>query len=351
MRRSAGELEAFHFVQDKLVPLGKSGLAWKVPSCRSTCRPISRRSFLAGSLAAGGGVLLGHDAPAAERKTDPNRWVLLSDTHVGTHREDAHRDTKPADTFAQTVEQVLVLDPRPAGIIITGDLAFLTGQPGDYKLIRELYQPIREAGIPLHLVLGNHDHRENFWAAFPEAKPARAAADRQAAVVETPLANWFLMDSLYKTNVTPGLLGKDQLQWLTKSLEARADKPALLIAHHNLERPAGPQDGTSRNTLLAAGRMLERPAGLQDGAALLQTAVAHQQANAYFYGHTHQWKVQCEKEIHLVNVPATAWLFDAKEPRGWLDITLQKGGAAIVMNALDKRHARHGERHELKWRA
>ena len=217
--------------------------------------PISRRSFLAGSLAAGTGTLLGHDACwPPSRKTDPNRWVLISDTHIGTHREDAHHGTKPAENFAKTVGQVLALDPRPAGIIISGDLAFLKGQPGDYKLIRELYQPIREAGIPLHLVLGNHDQRENFWAAFPEAKPAPPAADRQAAVVETPLANWFLMDSLYQTNVTPGLLGKEQLQWLAKALEARTDKPALLVAHHNLDGLIG----TARRGLSLAIRRRSR---------------------------------------------------------------------------------------------
>ena len=119
------------------------------------------------------------------------------------------------------------------------------------------------------------------------------------------------------------------MQWLAKALDTRADKPALLIAHHNLE-------GLS---------------GLRDAAAVLQTARDRKQAKAYFYGHTHQWKVRREKEIHLVNVPATAWLFDAKEPRGWLDITLQMAGASVVMNALDKKHAKHGERLELKWRA
>ena len=291
--------------------------------------PISRRSFLAGSLAAGAGALLHRNALAAERKTDPHRWVLISDTHIGARRDDARHGVKPAETFMETARQVLDLDPRPAGIIISGDLAFLQGKPGDYKLIRELYRPIREAGIPLHLVLGNHDHREHFWAAFPEARPAQPAADRQAAVVETPLANWFLLDSLFQTDVTPGLLGKEQLQWLSKALEARADKPALLVAHHNLR-----------------GAM-----GLRDAAALFETAVTHKQAKAYFYGHTHQWEVSKEKGLHLVNVPATAWLFDAKEPRGWLDVTIRQAGAAVMMNALDKKHAKHRDRIELKWRA
>jgi len=291
--------------------------------------PISRRSFLTGSLVAGVGVLVDRELLAGERQADPHRWVLISDMHVGTHREDANKGVKPAETFVQTVRQVLALDPRPAGMIITGDLAFQKGLPGDYKLIKELYRPIREAGIPLYLVLGNHDHRANFWAAFPEAKPAGSAADRQAAVVETPLANWFLMDSLYQTELTPGLLGESQLQWLAKSLDAHAGKPAMLVAHHNV-------DGLT---------------GLHDAAALLQTAAGHPQAKAYFHGHTHQWKVRREKDIHIVNVPATAWLFDANEPRGWLDISLRKAGATVVLNALDKRHARHGERHELKWRA
>ena len=31
--------------------------------------------------------------------------------------------------------------------------------------------------------------------------------DRQVAVIETPHANWFVLDSLDQTNVTPGKLG------------------------------------------------------------------------------------------------------------------------------------------------
>ena len=279
------------------------------------------------SLAAGAGVLLGRDALAAERKTDPHRWVLISDTHIGTQRDDSRHGTKPAETFVKTVEQVLDLDPRPAGIIISGDMAFLKGQPGNYKLIQELYRPIREAGIPLHLALGNHDHRENFWAAFPEAKPAVTAVDRQ--------------ERLWKRRWQTGS------SWIPSIRPTSHRDCSARTSCNGWPRPSTPIT-TSR--LLVAHHNPEGLTGLQDAAALLQAATDRKQAKADFYGHTHQWQVRREKEIQLVNVPATAWLFDAKEPRGWLDVTLQKAGATVVLNALDRTHAKHGERHELKWR-
>ena len=291
--------------------------------------PIPRRSFLKGALAAGAAALLGREALAEAPKKDPNRWVLISDIHVSSRRDDKHGDVKPAESFAATVKQVLALDPLPDAAIITGDLASVAGEPDNYKLVKELFKPIREAGIPLHLVLGNHDHREHFWAAFPEVKPATAHADRQTAIIETPLANWFLMDSLLATKLSPGALGKEQLAWLAKELDARKDKPALLVAHHQLDLYGG----------------------LLDYFALLDVAASRRQAKAYFHGHTHRWKVDRQQGIHTINVPATAWLFDPKQPRGWLDLRLEKSGATIVMNALNKKHPKHGERVELKWRA
>ncbi len=71
--------------------------------------------------------------------------------------------------------------------------------------------------MPVHLALGNHDNRERFWEALPEEKAAqRPLADRQVALLRTPRANWFVLDSLEKTLSTPGLLGQEQLDWLAE---------------------------------------------------------------------------------------------------------------------------------------
>ena len=88
--------------------------------------------------------------------------------------------------------------------------------------------------MPVHLALGNHDNRERFWEALPEEKAAqRPLADRQVALLRTPRANWFVLDSLEKTLSTPGLLGQEQLDWLAGALDANPDKPALVLIHHN----------------------------------------------------------------------------------------------------------------------
>jgi 3',5'-cyclic AMP phosphodiesterase CpdA len=293
--------------------------------------PISRRQFLAGSLAAGAGLFLPAGISAAEPAVDPNRWVLLSDTHISERREGVYRGTKPAANLAQAVREILALDPRPAGVVHAGDVAFGEGLAADYAVFGQLIAPIRAAGIPLHIALGNHDHRANFRAAFPDAK-SPPGCDRQVAVIPARQVNWYLLDSLDKTNSTPGRLGKPQLDWLAGALDARAKTPAILVAHHDL--------GSLR--------------GLRDAETLVELAAARKQVKAYFFGHTHAWAVgkqDQQNKFDLVNIPTTAWTFDPFQPRGWVDMTLRAGGATLVLQSLNPDHAKHGERVELKWAA
>jgi Icc protein len=298
--------------------------------------PISRRQFLAGSLAAGASLLVGRHVPAAEAQVpaDPNRWVLLADTHVWEHRDRDHRGVKPAENLRQVIGEILALQPRPAGIILAGDSVYLEGHAADYAVLADLVQPLRQAGIPFHVSLGNHDNRENFWQAFPEAKPKGElpVPQKHVTLLETPLANWFLLDSLDKTNSTPGVLGEAQLRWLAGALDARADKPALVVAHHNPDAKA-------------------KVEGLRDTDALFKVLGPRKQVKAYVFGHTHRFELSCMGGIHGLNVPATAWLFDNAQPRGWIDVKLAEKEATLTLHALDQKHPAHGQTATLTWRS
>jgi 3',5'-cyclic AMP phosphodiesterase CpdA len=297
-----------------------------------TLPPLSRRRFLAGALAAGAGAILPRTLWAEDKPADPNHWVWLSDTHIWEERDKAHRATKPALNFGIVRRGILALPSRPAGAIVTGDCAYMVGEPGDYMVLAEEVKPLREAGIPLHFAFGNHDERNNFPAAFAEVRQEKPpVADKCVAVVETPHANLVLLDSLVKTKYTPGELGKPQLAWLAKTLDARADKPAIVMAHHDPDNGLG--------------------SGLLDTKALFDVLLPRKHVKAYVFGHTHRWQVSKKDDLHLVNLPPTAWVFAAGMPQGWVEVTLAAGGATLVLHCLDPKHAKDGEKVELKWRA
>ncbi|MEW6302093.1 MAG: metallophosphoesterase [Verrucomicrobiota bacterium] len=296
--------------------------------------PLSRRRFITRSLAAVAGLTLERDAWAAA-KPDPNRWALLADTHVAEDRTKIARETNMSDNLGAVGKELLGLAYRPAGVLVNGDCAFNTGEPGDYRTFTELLEPLRAAQMPIHVTLGNHDHREHIREAVSEARGAkRPVADKHVGLLRGEHANWFLLDSLELVNKTPGLLGDAQLAWLAKELDAHSDKPAIIFAHHNLNLQGG-----------------ETKSALKDTEKLLEVLAPRKHVKAYVFGHTHTWLTQEHASgIHLVNLPPVGYVFDKKRPNGWVEATLHPDRIKLQLNALNREHPEHGQVKELKWR-
>jgi len=294
--------------------------------------PISRRRFLARALAAGAGLAMGRGLLAATRRTDENSWALMADSHLAAERGLIVRGINMTDHFKTVSNELLGLPARPAAAFLVGDCAYNSGEKGDYAVVADLLDPIRHDQTPVHLALGNHDNRERFWDVFEQEKAAkRPLVDRQVALLKTPLANWFMLDSLDKTLSTPGLLGREQLDWLGQALEANAQKPALVLIHHN--------PGLAENM------------GLIDTAAMFEVIRPRKQVKAYIYGHTHHWHVQQDESgIHLINLPPVAYVFQNGDPSGWVHATLKADGMRLELRCVDKAHRAQGEVKEVRWR-
>lgn len=296
---------------------------------------FSRRSFLAGSALAVGGWVLLPGTGRGEESADPNRFVLMADTHVCGDRNAREHDCNPDETFQQAVKDILELAPRPAGIIVAGDCVYIHGEKRDYVALEEFLRPLRAAGIPILLSMGNHDNRENLQKVFPDVAILHGASlkDRKTAIIETRHANWYLLDSLVQTNSTPGRFGEEQLSWLAVQLDKAPTKPALLVAHHY------PKAATDDN-------------GLEDTEAFLNVIGPRRQAKCYFFGHSHVWSLKQRGDgLHLVNLPANAWQFSEEQPRGFVDAQLQEGGCVLTLHCLNRGDKRHGEKHTLDWRS
>lgn len=289
---------------------------------------LSRRQFLRRAAVAGAALLLPRELLAAPYDTN---WALLSDTHIAADANAIMREVYLADHLRRAVGEVLTMGARPAGVFVNGDCALKAGQVGDYATFTSLIAPLSTVNFPLHMTLGNHDHRQNFRAALNEKAPVLES--KHVSVVESSRANWILLDSLDKTDVTPGLLEEQQRAWLAKTLDALGDKPALVMVHHDPNLSGD-----------------EKTTGLVDTKELFEVIAPRKQVKALIFGHTHRWEFREKEGIHLINLPAVAYNFSPEQPTGWTKCVLGGNGASFQLSAHDKNHPWHGQKKELAWR-
>lgn len=295
--------------------------------------PISRRQFLKQSLAAAAAATLAGCAAPATAKGEQG-WALLSDIHIAADPHRIERGVNMTLNLRQAVQEVVDWPDRPATALVSGDLAFNSGETADYAAVVRLLEPVRAAGMPVYLTLGNHDHREHFWGTdAPDKRTVPRVSERQIMVVRSPAANWFVLDSLVRTLYTPGQLGPMQRAWLASALDRHRGKPAIVVVHHN------PRFGSD-------------PHALEDTEQLLAVLRPRPHVKALVFGHTHRWNVSQDKSgLHLVNLPPTAYVFQAGRPSGWVYAALQPEGMRLELRCLDRTRDDHGQVAELTWRA
>jgi 3',5'-cyclic AMP phosphodiesterase CpdA len=261
--------------------------------------------------------------------------VIINDIHLtGIPEEKIPANAKAdSDHLQSTVKQILALPKKPAAVIINGDLALSIGTAADYAVVRALIAPLRDAGIPVHLTLGNHDVRDVFKQAFPEMKSASDLKDpRHNSLIDLPSTRLILLDTLDQTPGPGGKLGAEQIAWVLAKIDEVPTKQVILVGHHN------PQVG---------GDPSHNKGGLADTAELWPEIAKRQQVKAYIHGHTHEWTQALDSGIHVISTIACAYVFNPNtNATGWTSARFNAYGFQLKLNTLEADHAWNGER---KW--
>ena len=231
---------------------------------------ISRRCFLVGAAAATAGCAAAPKASGASH--DENLAVLVSDVHVGGKPSDPPYQLRK---FTRTVDEILAMRPLPANVVVFGDIAFLFGRKADYEKSAPQFQRLRDAGIGIVFGLGNHDHREAFFAQYPEEAAKSLVPGYAVFELKMPHVDLLMLDSLWedrsepeKYNPVPGILKKD--------LPART-RPTFLCSHHNhkeLRYAANPDPAKEQSTKWTLLRSIVKDAPAVKG---------------LIHGHNHRW--------------------------------------------------------------
>lgn len=331
--------------------------------------PFTRRRFLAGSAA----LLAGGQIGSACRGAEPavGKWAMLADVHLldaniipklpaNLRKDRSEKVTLVRERLTQVVDEVVSLASRPAGMILNGDCVEV-GTPTEYGLMLERFDKLMQKGIPVHFTLGNHDHRANFSGS--RLQHASLTEDRCVSVIETEHANWVLLDSLVmKTDESKGTqpwshiqesgqLGRQQLKWLAATLQKHADKPALVVVHHNAipGKQFFDRIGQKVTEVLRPAGERRQGKGIEDGDDFLKVLFAHKQVKAAFCGHQHQLQIRNWNGIHFVYQPAVGYPFNPKDAVGWLECDLAADGMKVSVHTPDRQHSHSGHVVDLKW--
>lgn len=152
----------------------------------------------------------------------------ITDPHIRPKGTLAYGRANTSQMMLDCFETLKALRPKPDVVLLSGDLTDC-GLIGEYRLLAGL---LEQLDMPVFVIPGNHDNRENLLKVFG-AQPclANRSGDMLYYVIDQYPVRLIALDTLVPGQGY-GELGQDQLEWLGAVLEDEADKPTVIFMHH-----------------------------------------------------------------------------------------------------------------------
>jgi 3',5'-cyclic-AMP phosphodiesterase len=190
----------------------------------------------------------------------------LSDPHIAAPGERIYDGIDSAAGLRRAIAHIARFAPPIAVAFITGDLVE-RGTATEYEHLAELLAPVP---MPLALMPGNHDDRDELRRAFPGH--LAGCGERLCRTIELDGLRLVLLDS-HVAGQPGGAVGDEQLRWLDDVLSAGGDLTTIVAIHH-------PPFSTGVTEMDAMG--------LADSSALAEVIVRHHHVALVVCGHLHR---------------------------------------------------------------
>ena len=251
-----------------------------------------------------------------------DRWALLADTHLSTDPEACYDRQNTLANVQRALGQIAAAGVD--GALVNGDLAWTEGLAADYERVAETFARLA-SDIPVAMALGNHDRLDRALSQFHPGAFSLDAPANLITVVDAPAVRLVALDSLYRTDVVPGLLGRAQREWLRSFLDAEDERPTAIFVHHP------PKEDDS---------------ALLDGDRLLEILQPRRQVKVVFTAHDHVWRHERRGHLHVVGLPSAGFSFlPASVSAGWVEARFSPGGVSLGFHGN-----RATEELRLEWR-
>ena len=151
----------------------------------------------------------------------------LSDFHARPHGRPAYGVIDTNAAIGHAVDAVLAMQPQPDCVLVTGDLTDC-GLAEEYAIVRE---QLARLPMPVYVVPGNHDRRENFVAALPPQQDYLPESGPLNYVIENFPVRLIGLDTLVPGE-SGGALSPESEAWLAERLAEGAGRSTLIFMHH-----------------------------------------------------------------------------------------------------------------------
>lgn len=151
--------------------------------------------------------------------------IHFTDTHILGHDDTELHGLLPNQRAQAIIAHINKKHSDAAFCIITGDLTH-RGLPEQYTCFKQIVQM---SVPPVFSIVGNHDNRDHYKAAFPDTQ-----TDSKGFVqycIDTEVGKFLFLDTLLP-NSNIGVYCAERAKWLKQQLELSDGAPIYLVLHH-----------------------------------------------------------------------------------------------------------------------